>query len=232
MRIKSGIETLHGWHAYADNASPKFTVVQFHGNAANISNHWALLEWAPRSGFDAIAFDYSGYGNSTGKSSLASMKRDCVTVIEYLRSEHQIRSPQLIILGQSLGGFLFCRIYRELELSKISAVIFDSTFIDLERLVRQKIPSFVPKSLISFAAGQLFDQNERPDITDLRVPGIVIHSLLDPVVPFLFGRKLYETLPGSKSLITLDSPDHLAALRSGSAIIPDLLRTLDVMTGL
>src|SRR4051812_17653678 len=44
----------------------KGTVVHFHGNYGNISNHFPLATFLIARGFNVLSFDYEGYGASEG----------------------------------------------------------------------------------------------------------------------------------------------------------------------
>lgn len=48
------------------DSTARGTVLHFHGNAANISNHVLQVEWLPDRGFNLLVFDYRGYGISQG----------------------------------------------------------------------------------------------------------------------------------------------------------------------
>src|SRR5262245_39943051 len=55
---------LNGWFFPAKTKKPKGTIVQFHGNAQNISTHFFSLIWLIEEGYNFFTFDYRGYGKS------------------------------------------------------------------------------------------------------------------------------------------------------------------------
>ena len=55
---------------------PKGTVVHFHGNFGNLSNHFPLAVFLVKNGFDVLAFDYEGYGASQGHPSPKNIVND------------------------------------------------------------------------------------------------------------------------------------------------------------
>src|SRR6266542_3749951 len=58
-------ERLHGWLLHA--STPRALVVYFHGNGGNLSVWAPILAAVARHGYDVLAFDYRGYGLSTGR---------------------------------------------------------------------------------------------------------------------------------------------------------------------
>jgi fermentation-respiration switch protein FrsA (DUF1100 family) len=53
---------LHGWFIPATSQGPALgTVVHFHGNAQNMTAHYAFVSWLPAEGFNVFVFDYRGY---------------------------------------------------------------------------------------------------------------------------------------------------------------------------
>ena len=64
---------LYGWFAKPLKVIPKATIIHFHGNAANISNHWNQVSWIPSQGYNLFTFDYRGFGESTGKTTFSGI---------------------------------------------------------------------------------------------------------------------------------------------------------------
>jgi cephalosporin-C deacetylase-like acetyl esterase len=66
FRIESaGGRKLHAWlFPSGKGAEERGTLVQFHGNAENISTHFISLSWVTTHGYNFITFDYSGYWDS------------------------------------------------------------------------------------------------------------------------------------------------------------------------
>jgi pimeloyl-ACP methyl ester carboxylesterase len=57
-------ERLHAWHLPRADAVGQ--VVYFHGNGGNLSIWLPILAGVQASGLNVLAFDYRGYGRSTG----------------------------------------------------------------------------------------------------------------------------------------------------------------------
>ena len=50
-----------------------------------------------------MAYDYNGYGQSTGKPSVTAILADISAVYRYLTKFRKVRSSRIILVGHSLG---------------------------------------------------------------------------------------------------------------------------------
>lgn len=87
-------DTLHAWYLKAPGATK--IVVYHHGNGANIPTRYSQLQALLRSGVSVLAYDYRGFGRSTGSVSLAGTVQDGRKVNEYV-CEKLGYSPEAII---------------------------------------------------------------------------------------------------------------------------------------
>ena len=68
----AGGALMEGWYFPArrdPGVPPRALVVQAHGNGRNLQAQWRGAKWLADRGFDVLAFDYRGYGRSTGRAS-------------------------------------------------------------------------------------------------------------------------------------------------------------------
>ncbi len=74
----------------------------FHGNGGNLSIWAPILAGIARQGYAVTAFDYRGYGNSTGRPSERGLYRDVDAIVERFWSEPRPAGP-VVYWGRSLG---------------------------------------------------------------------------------------------------------------------------------
>jgi uncharacterized protein len=182
------IGRLHGWWIPA-TAPTIGQVLFFHGNAGNIGDrvpHIALLSAA---GFDVLAFDYSGYGRSTGRPSERATYEDA-------RAAQDALAPgPTFYLGESLGG----AIALELAIERPPAgLILQSTFTGVRNMARLHYP-FIPRALVPDAYPSL------GIIPRLRAPLLVLHGSRDEIVPLMDGEALYDAAPDPKRIEVLEA---------------------------
>src|SRR5437016_7661721 len=69
----------------------KATVLYLHGNAENISTHFANVAWMPAAGFNVLALDYRGYGSSAGRPSLGGVPLELDAAMRAIHRSHCVR---------------------------------------------------------------------------------------------------------------------------------------------
>ncbi|MEO0335657.1 MAG: CocE/NonD family hydrolase, partial [Pseudomonadota bacterium] len=74
---------IHGWLRKTSQEKPKGVIVQFHGNAQNLTSHFLYLFPAPERGYHHIIFDYRGYGRSEGSADPENTVSDGKAVLRW-----------------------------------------------------------------------------------------------------------------------------------------------------
>ncbi|BBD63598.1 hypothetical protein NIES2109_64730 (plasmid) [Nostoc sp. HK-01] len=212
---------LDGWFVFSQNQLSRGTIIHFHGNSCNITNHWAFIDWIPSLGFDLLTFDYRGYGKSDGTPSFKGVFNDCCAVIKFARQNSLVSNRSFIFLGQSLGGAFLIRAIAENLDKDILGIILDSSFASFSEMALSKFP-LVPQTLGRELLNKYGITNEfDPEnfIDKLKINKIFIHSKKDIVVPYNLGERLYQLAPEPKQFLKLDSANHLALFlkRKGKA---------------
>src|SRR5512146_2512267 len=67
LRLRSGSETISA--VYLLNPTARYTLLYSHGNAEDIGDDMFILEEFRKAGFSVLAYDYRGYGTSSGTPS-------------------------------------------------------------------------------------------------------------------------------------------------------------------
>lgn len=179
---------------FTDPASPDGLVfLHCHGNAENLRTLSWRQEMFRSRGYGFCAFDYEGYGRSSGKPSEAGVQRDVLRIWRYLTEEKKIAPERIVIHGFSLGtgaaSFLASKV------SKAKALILEAPFT----------------STYAVAGMQWFPGNRFPNIeyiTSVRFPILIIHGDRDRIIPFAHGKKLHEKAPSPKRFYHVHGAGH------------------------
>ncbi|XP_021643900.1 uncharacterized protein LOC110637851 isoform X2 [Hevea brasiliensis] len=81
------------------------TLLYSHGNAADLGQMFELfVELSKRLRINLMGYDYSGYGQSSGKPTECNTYADIDAAYNCLREQYGVKDEQLILYGQSVGS--------------------------------------------------------------------------------------------------------------------------------
>jgi uncharacterized protein len=208
---------LHGWFFPAQTRPVKGTFVQVHGNAENISTHFASLVWVIKHGYHLWTFDYRGYGQSAGQVSMEGVHEDVGAAIREARELSNAHgSGPLILYGQSLGGALLLYTVGTLaDRHAIAVVIVDSAFPSYQTLAREKLAQSWVTFVLQPLAYTLISDRYAPKHVVANIsplPLLIIHGDRDGIVPWPHGRAIYEQAKAPKWFWKLPGIGHIQAM--------------------
>ena len=206
---------LTGWFVPAVGP-PQGTVIHFHGNAANISNHYGFVGWLPKAGFNVFTFDYRGYGDSDGSPSRQGIFEDSVAALRYVSERDDVDPTRLIALGQSLGGANAVTAAAATPDVVLKGMVVDSSFYSYRSIARDKI-GLIPilgwfKWPLSFVTATNGHSPGHAIKNLSPTPVLIIHGTHDRVIPYDHGRRLYESAGEPKEIWTVNEGHHTNAL--------------------
>jgi len=179
-------ERLHAWLARPRGAPADerlAAVLVSHGNGGTIANRMQTAETFAAMGRAVLMFDYRGYGGSSGKPSEEGTYVDAVAAYDRLAADPRILPDRIVAYGESLGGAVAIELARR---RKVEALVVESTFTSLPD-IGQAVYPWIPVRFLSRAK---YDSAAK--IGAIGVPVLVIHSPQDDLIPFEFGRRLFE----------------------------------------
>jgi fermentation-respiration switch protein FrsA (DUF1100 family) len=187
--IKGGDDTLHGWFVPADSGAP--VVLFCHGNAGNIGDRLEYLEHIHAAGLAVFIFDYSGFGQSTGRPGEAQTYRDAEAAYGWL-SNRGYADSSIIAYGRSLGGAVAAYVSRG---KKLRAVVLENAFPSLVAVAQIHYP-WIPVGLIVRHRYPTLDY-----LKDVRSLLFIVHNRNDEIVPFALGKQLFDDAPEPKIFV-------------------------------
>lgn len=193
-------------HAASDSAP---ALLIFHGTAESIS-HWADTQaLLYRQGVTSMVFDYSGFGRSTGRATVAHLQEDADSA--YADFSRRIgRRTRPFVLGYSLGtGVVFEAINRWTPAP--AGVVFAASYSS----AREGAVAFglVPRWL-TFILPDLW--NNVRDVRNLKQPLLVLQSDADQLFPVSMARAVHDAATVPKQLVILRGFPHEAGHRNPS----------------
>lgn len=193
---------------------PKATIVFFHGNFGNFSNHFPLSLFLVRNGFDVLAFDYQGYGASEGRPTPKGLIQDGLAATEWAYEHRRDTSTAVGIYAQSLGGHTAISVAA--KDTRVKASVIEAAFSGHAAMARAVlgrhwwtwpfypiVPLFVNHSTNAIrVVGRISPR-----------PVFFIHGDADRIVPVEMSKRLFEAAGEPKTLWIIPGGDHLTCRR-------------------
>ncbi|KAK9276703.1 hypothetical protein L1049_006239 [Liquidambar formosana] len=165
---------------YVKNPSASLTVLYSHGNAADLGQMYnVFVELSVHLGVNLMGYDYSGYGQSSGKPSEQDTYADIEAAYSCLEETYGMREEDIILYGQSVGSGPTLELATHFP--RLRAVILHSPILSGLRVMYPVKRTF------------WFDIYKNVDkIPLVNCPVLVIHGTDDEVVDCSHGKQLWE----------------------------------------
>lgn len=197
--IASGKHRLHLWFFPAIQKSQwsDWAILISHGNGGNISHRLELYQLWLEAGFSVVAYDYRGYGKSSGIPSEQGTYEDVENVYEWLRKKG-FAKKKIIALGESLGA----AVATELALRQVlGGLILQSAFTKISDIGKELFPWLPVETLGSF------DYNTLGKLPKIKTPLLILHSRKDRMIPFAHAERNFQSANSPKHFGEI-SGDH------------------------
>ncbi|KAI9121024.1 hypothetical protein K1719_008057 [Acacia pycnantha] len=165
---------------YIRNPSASLTMLYSHGNAADLGQMYELFsELSMHLRVNLMGYDYSGYGQSSGKPSEQNTYADIEAAYKCLLDKYGAREEDIILYGQSVGSGPTTDLATRLP--NLRAVILHSPILSGLRVM------YPVKRTYWFDIYKNIDK-----IPSVNCPVLVIHGTADDVVDCSHGKQLWE----------------------------------------
>jgi len=185
---------ISGYYREAKDGKP--TLLWSHGNAGDLLGASGLAKDFNSHGYGVLAYDYPGYGHSSGEVGEEASYSSALAAYHYLTETKGLSSEDIVLAGQSLGSGPTCWLATQVE---HQSVILISPFLSVYRVVLP-VPLF---------PGDRFPNHKR--IPEMTQPLLIIHGTADGIITFAHAEKLHQ-LSGAKdkTLVPLEGVRHNA----------------------
>jgi len=196
-------ERVVAWHIPPREGKP--VVLHFHGNAGSLRHRVGRYSALTADGAGLLALSYRGYGGSSGSPTEAGLIADAVAAYEFAASRY---TPERIVLyGESLGSGVAVAIAAERPVHKIVLEAPFTSAADVGAIAYPVVP-------VRLLMKDQFRSDQR--IARVRAPLLILHGVLDRVVPFSLGERLYALAPEPKRFVRFALAGHEDLDRNGA----------------
>jgi len=222
---------LHGW-LFPAAGRRVGSILFLHGNAENISTHFANVVWLTEAGFDAFVIDYRGYGRSEGVPDLDGLHLDAAAALDWLLAMPSVKADEVIVFGQSLGGAIALEtVANSSRKNDLAGLVVEGAFSGYRAIAREKLASFWLTSLLRWPIGLTINNRYDPKKAAAALsptPVLIVHGQTDDVVPPHHGEILFEAAAEPKTIWQPKEAGHIAAFSTLSM----RKRLVDYLNGL
>ncbi|KAJ1412737.1 Serine aminopeptidase, S33 [Sesbania bispinosa] len=177
LRTRRGNEIVA---VYVKYHRPTCTMLYSHGNAADLGQMFELfVELSNRLRLNVMGYDYSGYGQSTGKPTECNTYADIDAAYKCLKEQYGVKDEQLILYGQSVGSGPTLDLASRIP--ELRGVVLHSPILSGLRVL------YPVKRTYWFDIYKNIDK-----IGMVKCPVLVIHGTADEVVDVSHGKQLWD----------------------------------------
>ncbi|ONK58312.1 uncharacterized protein A4U43_C09F10910 [Asparagus officinalis] len=165
---------------YVRNPMASSTLLYSHGNAADLGQMYELfIELSIHLRVNLMGYDYSGYGQSSGKPSEHNTYADIEAAYKCLRENYGAKEEDVILYGQSVGSGPTLDLATRLP--QLRAIVLHSPILSGLRVM------YPVKRTYWFDIYKNIDK-----IPLVNCPVLVIHGTSDEVVDCSHGKQLWD----------------------------------------
>lgn len=172
---------------FIERPGAMITLLFSHGNAEDLG---MIYDWfndlARVLRVNIMAYDYTGYGKSTGTPAEDHCYADIEAAYKYLTEVRRIQPEQIVLYGRSLGSGPSCYLASRTATAgrSVGGVILQSPLLSAYRVA------------FNFRFTMVGDRFPNVDYApSIRCPVFIVHGTQDEVVPFWHGEELFLALP-------------------------------------
>jgi fermentation-respiration switch protein FrsA (DUF1100 family) len=179
------------------------------GNKGNIAaaprlQHYTGLR---QLGLNILAFDYRGFGESTGKPTEEGLYRDVDAAYRYLREVRGVPASRIILFGYSLGSGVAVDLAARVP---AAGLIVEGAFTSVTDRA-QELYTWAPVQWLPMSRFASIEKIER-----VQMPKLILHATADERIPITHGRRLYAKAGEPKKFVELRG-GHGMLFKSDSA---------------
>lgn len=180
---------------FKNGTSTKLAVL-YHGNAGRACDRGYYRTALEHAGYSWLFVEYSGYAGDGQKPNTASVLRDAVHVVSWIEQQ---KFTSVAVIGESIGSGPASY---HASLAVVEKLILVTPFTDIASVARSYLPMYPMRFMVrnDFNNGAWAAQAKNV---------LIIHGTADTIIPFFFGKALFDALPQEhKELFALSGTDH------------------------
>jgi len=197
ITTKDNIELLSWYHN--KNTNDYKTILFLHGNAGSLENRIHKINHFKDMNVNFLLLSWRGFSGNKGKPTESGLYEDARSAVRWLKS-NGITEKNIIIYGESLGTGVATEIAQN---KNFAGIILESPFTSMIDAGKDKYPYLPVKLLLK----DKYESNKK--IKNIKSPILIMHGMVDNIVPFDMGKKMYELANEPKYSYFSEYDDHM-----------------------
>jgi len=197
-------EKSHAW--WVPHPQPRGVCLFSHGNAGNLADRLESIGSLRAHGLSVLAYDYGGYGKSSGKPSEQRIYRDIRAAWKHLTEVRGFVPEEIILFGRSMGGGATVELAKD---TRCAGVILESTFASVPAAAHDAFPYLPARWLVRHK----FDNLAK--VPQIESPLLIIHSPDDTLVRYHHGQSLFAAATEPKTFLEITGDHNTGFVQSG-----------------
>jgi fermentation-respiration switch protein FrsA (DUF1100 family) len=209
---------LTGW--FVPVAGSERTAIVCHGVGAYKADMLDFVQALTAGGYNVLAFDFRGHGESDGHSISfgAKEKRDVRAAVDWLRAARPEQSQRIVGVGWSMGAVSLLLAAAEDE--RIAALHLDAPYArtrDIARVIARPFPPvyrqvgfYLGVAIASLDAGVNLFKLAPVDAVGRIAPRpiLIVHGTSDELIPIEQGRMIHAAAGEPKRFVEIPGAGH------------------------
>jgi alpha/beta superfamily hydrolase len=195
---------LHGWKSEASLPAQDDKVLIYFGG--RMEDVW----WAPKmashfEGWTIYAFNYRGFGESTGCASEKNAKSDAQAIFDYVRTQHPEPQTKWALMGRSLGTTFAIWLAHKVQPSRL---VLASPFCSMKSVLEA---SFRLLPVASLIGGRLDNSS---CVADIAAKTLIVLAGDDRTIAHSDSMNLATKFGSPPVVALIDGTNHKTVIRS------------------
>lgn len=199
------------------------TIIVCHGVGANHADIQPLFLSLYHAGFQILAFDFRGHGDSEGHTITYGLQErwDVLGAYDFCLQHPEIDRQRLFALGASMGGAALLQALPEMP--EIRAAVVDSAFASLDRMAAHQLrffPQIVRTPMVQMVrwfawietGADLQRLSPVDRLREISIPLLIVHGSEDNVVPIEHAHLLRAATTGPVQLRIEPGAPHIGSV--------------------
>lgn len=204
--------TVRGWFIPASTESPPIgTVMISNGSRGTRSCVLPQIAVLADAGFNAVTYDYQGFGDSDGFKSIDLIAADALAVFEWTIASDDASRQRVALFGVSLGtgpSLLLARKYPD----QVWATVLDSAYAIPPEFVFPSLAGLLDL-LVPYAIGAFPTSLDNTlNMPHVSAPLLMLHGTMDPLTGIEGAEQLFSSAPNALKFVTFEGLGHVQAV--------------------